>query len=77
MADLFYPVRMDIADFYDSVKLLSASINSSDIDWQDEKYKELAGKIQNVAASSSMVLQAGERCKVALNMFERIVQDDV
>ena len=77
MADMFYPVRMDIADFYNSVKLLSASINGLEINWQDEKYKELAGKIQIVATTSSKVLHVGERCKVALKVFERIAQEEV
>ena len=49
MSDMFFWIRKDLADFYEAVKLLSDSINHSQIDWRDEKYRELSEKIQVVA----------------------------
>ena len=76
MSDMFYSLRRDMADFYDAVKLLSDSINHSGLDWRDEKYTELAGKIQEVAKASSQVIKAGEQSEVTLIAFERIAQEE-
>lgn len=76
MDDMFYSLRMDIADFYDSVKLLSDSVNRSGVDWNDGRYEELAEKIQEVAALASQVIRAGEESKAALTIFERIAQEE-
>lgn len=76
MSDLFYPIRTDMDDFYNAVKLLSDSVNRSGIDWKDEKYKELAGKIQELATFSSQIIQAGEESKTAMRVFESIAQEE-
>lgn len=76
MSDMFFWIRKDLADFYEAVKLLSDSINHSQIDWRDEKYRELSEKIQVVAVSSAQVVQAGTDCEVALKAFERVAQEE-
>lgn len=76
MDDLFNFLTEDMENFYNAVKLLSNSVNRSGIDWNDEKYTELAGKIRSIASSSSLLLKAGEESALALQNFARIAQED-
>ncbi len=63
------PVLQDIEEFKTHVMALSQGINKAGVEWQDEKFKELTKAIQSVAKESRELLDAGEACEKAIELF--------
>ncbi len=62
-------VLQDIEDFRSYVKNLSEKINKANVEWKDEKFKQLYKSIQEIANDSKELINAGEKCKKAIKNF--------
>lgn len=75
MIEGYYDLKNDMAEFENVIRNLSIGVNDSGISWRDAQYQQLAYKIGVLAASSKGVIQAGQRCKNAMERFDSIVSE--
>jgi len=70
-------LKREVELFQNTVKSLSSSIEQSGVEWNDEKYSELASKIRGIASSSKQIIISSNRVCEAMDKFEKIAKEEI
>ena len=77
MADESKKLRKELEDFKQSTSRLSDKIKGVGDIWKDENYASLSSQIKELAKSSKIVIESGERACSSMEKFFNIASEDV